>query len=167
MLPDMYRIPVSKLDKVNEELSRLCDNGTIKPVMQPTDWLSNILVKEKPNGNIRICIDPSETINKAIRRPVYTIPTIEEKLPLLKNAKVFTIVDVLEAFHTIELDDESALSFLPPLWDQMADTVSRECCLASLRDLKNINDDSMNFFMGFLESSTLQMTFAYLGVVTP
>ena len=110
------RIPVSKLDKVNEELSRLCDNGTIKPVTQPTDWLSNILVKEKPNGNIRICIDPSQTINKAIRRPVYTIPTIEEKLPLLKNAKVFTIVDVLEAFHTIELDDESALltTFMGP-----------------------------------------------------
>ena len=52
-------IPVSNLDKVNKELSRLCDNGTIKPVTQPTDWLSNILVKEKPNGNIRICIDPS------------------------------------------------------------------------------------------------------------
>jgi len=49
----------------------------------------------------------------------------------------------------------------------MADTVSHECRLASLRDLKNINDDSMNFFMGFLESSTLQTTFAYLGVVTP
>ena len=40
------RIPVSKLDKVNEELSRLFDNGTIKPVTQPTDWLSNILVKD-------------------------------------------------------------------------------------------------------------------------
>ena len=96
------RIPVSKLDKVNEELSRLCENGTIKPVTQPTDWLSNILVKVKPNGNMRICIDPSQTINKAIRRPVYTIPTMEEKLPLLKNAKVFTIVDVSETFLTIE-----------------------------------------------------------------
>ena len=38
------RIPVSKLDKVNEELSRLCGN---RPVTQPTDWLSNILVKEE------------------------------------------------------------------------------------------------------------------------
>ena len=54
-----HRIPVFKLDKVNKELSRLCDNGTIKPVTQLTDWLSNILLKEKPNGNIRICIDPS------------------------------------------------------------------------------------------------------------
>ena len=76
---------------------------------QPTDWLSNMLVKEKPNGKLRICIDPSQTINKAIKRPKYTIPTIEERLPLLTKAKVFTVVDVSEAFHTIELDEDSSL----------------------------------------------------------
>ena len=103
------RVPVAKLERVNEELKRLCDEGIIRPVTQPTDWLSNILVKEKPNGKLRICIDPSQTINKAIKRPKYTIPTIEEKLPLLTKAKVFTIVDVSEAFHTIVLDDESSL----------------------------------------------------------
>ena len=103
------RVPVAKLGRVNEELERLSSEGIIKPVTQPTDWLSNILVKEKPNGKLRICIDPSQTINKAIRRHKYTIPTIEEKLPLLTNAKVFTIVDVSEAFHTIELDEESSL----------------------------------------------------------
>jgi len=103
------RVPVAKLDRVNEELERLSNEGIIKLVTQPTDWLSNILVKEKPNGKLRICIDPSQTTNRAIQRPKYTIPTIEEKLPLLTNAKVFTIVDVLEDFHTIELDKESSL----------------------------------------------------------
>ena len=103
------RVPVAKLDKVNEELGRLCEEGIIRPVTQPTDWLSNMLVKEKPNGKLRICIDPSQTINKAIKRPKYTIPTIEERLPLLTKAKVFTVVDVSEAFHTIELDEDSSL----------------------------------------------------------
>ena len=104
------RVPVAKLERVNDELKRLlCDEGIIRPVTQPTDWLSNILVKEKPNGKLRICIDPSQTINKAIKRPKYTIPTIEEKLPVLTKAKVFTIVDVSEAFHTIVLDDELSL----------------------------------------------------------
>ena len=100
---------MAKLDRVNEEFERLTNEGIIKPVTQPTDWLSNILVKEKPNRKLRICIDPSQTINRAIRRPKYTIPTIEEKLPLVTNAKVFTIVDVSEAFYTIELDEESSL----------------------------------------------------------
>ena len=100
---------MAKLDKINEELERLSNEGIIKPVTQHTDWLSNILVKEKPNGKLRICIDPSQTINRAIRRPEDTIPTIEEKLPLLTNAKVFTMVDVSEAFYAIELDEESSL----------------------------------------------------------
>ena len=63
----------------------MTNEGIIKTVAQTTDWLSNILVKEKPHGKIRIWIDPSQTINRAIRRPKYTIP-------LLTNAKVFTIV---------------------------------------------------------------------------
>ena len=105
----VHRVLVAKLGRVNEELERLSSEGIIKPVTQPTVWLSNILVKEKLNRKLRICIDPSQTINKAIRRPKYTIPTIEEKLPLLANANVFTIVDVSEAFHTIELDEEWSL----------------------------------------------------------
>ena len=99
------RVPVAKF----EELGRLCEEGIIRPVTQPTDWLSNMLVKEKPNGKLRICIDPSKTTNKAIKRPKYTIPTIEERLPLLTKAKVFTVVDVSEAFHYIELDEDSSL----------------------------------------------------------
>ena len=102
-------VPVAKLVRVNEELERLSYKGIIKPVTQPTDWLSNILVKEKPNEKLWICIDPSQTINRAIRRPKYTIPMTEEKLPLLTEVKVFTIVDVSEVFHTIELDEESPL----------------------------------------------------------
>ena len=100
---------VRQLDRVNDELKRLCDEGIIRPVIILTDWLSNILVKEKPNGKLLICIDPSQTINKAIRRPKYTIPAIEEKLPQLTKAKVFTILDVSEAFHTVVMDEESSL----------------------------------------------------------
>ena len=60
-------------------------------------------MREKPDGRIAICIDPSQTVNKAIKRPVYPIPTIEEQLPLLTNAKVFTVVDVSEAFQNIQM----------------------------------------------------------------
>ena len=63
------RVPVAKLDRVNEELKRLYEEGVIRPVTQPTDWLSSMLIKEKPNGKLRMCIDPSQTINKAIKRP--------------------------------------------------------------------------------------------------
>ena len=61
------RVPMGKLNKVNEELERLCNDGIIKPVTQPTAWLSNILVKEKPNRKLRMCIDPSQIIKRATR----------------------------------------------------------------------------------------------------
>ena len=54
----------------------------------------NMLVKEKPNSKFRICIDPSQTINKSIKRPKHTIPTIEEKVSLVTKAKVFTTLNV-------------------------------------------------------------------------
>ena len=37
------RVPVAKLDRVNEELKMLCEEGIIRSVTQPTDWLSNML----------------------------------------------------------------------------------------------------------------------------
>ena len=91
-----HRVPVAKLNRVDEELKRLCEERIIRPVTQPTDWLSNMLVKEKPDGKLRICIDPSQT-------------TIEEKLSLLTKAKVFTILDASEVFHTVVMDEESSL----------------------------------------------------------
>ena len=127
------RIPVAKLDRVNEELGRLCEERIIMPVTEPTDWLSNIMVKEKPNGKLRISIDPSQTLNKAIKRPKYTTPTIEERLPPLTKAKVFTVVDVSEAFHTIG--------------GQMVAIVTIRCLLVFLPDQKNISGDNMSFWM--------------------
>ena len=52
------RVPVAKLDRVNEELGRLCEEGIIRPVTQPTDWLSNMMVKEKPNLSVSIRARP-------------------------------------------------------------------------------------------------------------
>ena len=80
-----------------------------KPWFNQAFGARSVTHKEKPNGKLRICINRSQTINKAIKRSKYTILTIEEKLPLLTKAKVFTIVDVSEAFHTIVLDKKSSL----------------------------------------------------------
>ena len=51
----------------------------IKRVNEPTDWVNSMVVVEKPNGNLRICLDPKH-LNKAIKRPHYAIPTTEEIL---------------------------------------------------------------------------------------
>jgi len=44
------QVPVAKLDRANEELERLSNKGILKPVTQPTDWLSNIPVGKRESG---------------------------------------------------------------------------------------------------------------------
>ena len=37
----------------------------IAPIEELTDWVYSMIVVEKPNGNLKICIDP-RNLNKAI-----------------------------------------------------------------------------------------------------
>ena len=68
----MCRVPVTKLDKVNDKLKRLCDEGILRPVTQPTDWLSNILVKEIPSKNFEYAlIQVKHTIRTQIHNTDY------------------------------------------------------------------------------------------------
>ena len=55
-----------------------------------------------------MCIDPVRTLNTAIKRPLYPIPTFEENLHRLVNAKCFSLVDALVGFSQVLLDDESS-----------------------------------------------------------
>ena len=52
---------------------------------------------------------PSQTVNKAILRPVYPIPTLEENLHRFRQAKIFSTFDIKDAFQTIKLTEESSL----------------------------------------------------------
>ena len=50
------------------------------------------MIAKKQSGDLRICIDPKE-LNKALKRERYPIPVIEDVLPELSKARVFTKVD--------------------------------------------------------------------------
>ena len=61
----------------------------------------------KANGGIRKCVD-TKPLKKALKRNHYMMPTIEDILPDLQDAKVFTTCDVAHAFWHVQLDEESA-----------------------------------------------------------
>ena len=64
--------------------------------------------KTETPKKFRVCIDPSQTINKVIERPVYQMPTLPEQLHKLSRAKCFSLADVREGFLHLPLDDESS-----------------------------------------------------------
>ena len=52
----------------------------IQAVNEPTDWVNNLVLVEKPDGSLRLFIDPKE-LNKAIKRPHHAHQTVEDILP--------------------------------------------------------------------------------------
>ena len=46
-------------------------------------------VVEKPNGDLQICVDP-QPLNAALQREHYKLPTVDNVLPKLNGAKIFT-----------------------------------------------------------------------------
>lgn len=101
------RVPVAIKDKVKKELERLTERGAITPIQEPTDWVSSLITTTKADGNIRLCIDPHH-LNPELKRSHYPLPIIEEILPELAKAKVFSKADLREGFLQVSLDDTSS-----------------------------------------------------------
>ena len=106
--PHRYTAP--KIPTIKEALDKLVNTGQLIRVNKPTPWISNMGVRERSASDtkpakVRICLDPSQTINKAIIRPVYPIPTLEENIHRFHRAKIFSTFDIKDAFQTIRLTD--------------------------------------------------------------
>ena len=81
-------------------------DGLIEKVDTPEGWISNITVTPKPNGDIRICLDARE-INKVIINEKFPIPTLDSLIDEMADSKIFSKIDLREAYTQIELDDQS------------------------------------------------------------
>lgn len=101
------RVPVAMMTPLKGELRDLQERGIITPVEKSTDWISSLVTVKKPNGKTRVCIDP-RPLNKALKRSHFPLPTIEDVLPDLSRAKVFTVCDVKHGFWHVKLEEESS-----------------------------------------------------------
>ena len=78
----------------------------IERVYEPTEWVNSMVTVVKPNGKLRICIDPRD-LNKAIKREHYPMKTIEEIASRMPNATTFSVLDASSGFWQVKLDDPS------------------------------------------------------------
>ena len=89
------------------ELDRLVNKGVLVPVTEATEWVSQMAVVCKPHGKLRICIDP-HPLNAALKREHYRLPVLDDVLPKFKDAKIFSKLDVKEAYWHVRLDEASS-----------------------------------------------------------
>uniref|UniRef100_A0A3B1K366 Gypsy retrotransposon integrase-like protein 1 n=1 Tax=Astyanax mexicanus TaxID=7994 RepID=A0A3B1K366_ASTMX len=100
------RQPEALKTKIVQKLHEMVGNGYITKVDQPTEWVSSMVAVVR-NGNVRICIDPSD-LNKVIKREHHPMRTIEEVASTIPGAKVFSVLDAKSGFLQIELDEASS-----------------------------------------------------------
>lgn len=70
------RVPKTIEARLKQALEELEKEGIISKNENPHSWVSSLLTREKPNGSLRICLDP-KNLNKAIQRNYYEIPSLE------------------------------------------------------------------------------------------
>ena len=90
-------IPAALRNRVKEELDGMERKNVIRKVEEPTDWVNSLVVVEKPNGKLRICLDPKH-LNIAIKREHFQLPTIEVITTRMANAKWFSKLDASHGY---------------------------------------------------------------------
>ena len=101
------KVPVPLREALKTELDSLVKGGILAKVTEPTAWVSSVVIVKKPNGKIRVCLDPRD-LNRAVKRSHYPLPTIEEVSTRLSGAKVFSVLDAKCGFWQVKLDEKSS-----------------------------------------------------------
>ena len=60
------KIALSLQGKLEKELEEMVREGITAPVECHSDWVNSLVIRGKPNGSLRICLDPKD-LNKAIK----------------------------------------------------------------------------------------------------
>ncbi|XP_063903271.1 uncharacterized protein K02A2.6-like [Zophobas morio] len=101
------RVPLPILNQLKETLDELIAHNVIEKVDGPSDWVNALVVVRKPDGKLRICLDPQD-LNRAIKREYCAIPTLEQITSKLAGATVFSSLDATNGFYQIQLDKMSS-----------------------------------------------------------
>lgn len=101
-----YTVAYGIREKVDNEIDRLLACGILNKV-KFSDWASPMVVVQKKNGEVRLCIDCRVTINKFIKTDHYPIPLIEDLLTEFEGCNWFSIIDLTGAFSQIRISEKS------------------------------------------------------------
>lgn len=98
-----YACPFALKQKVENEIQALVERKVLIPV-KTSQYASPIVVVPKSNGSIRICGDYKKSVNPYLVKDVYPHPTSEEIFSNLSGCKVFTVLDLSNAYQQLKID---------------------------------------------------------------
>ena len=101
------KIPVALRDRLKKELDTMERNGVIKRIEESADMVKSLILVEKPDRSLRICLNPRD-LNKAIKREHYQLPTFDEIASRITGETRFTKLDANKGYWQIPLDEQSS-----------------------------------------------------------
>jgi len=69
-------------------------SGVPVKVDEPTDWVHNLVIVEKKNGSLHLCLE----LNKVVKREHYQIPIMQEISSELAGRTIFSTLDLKEGY---------------------------------------------------------------------
>jgi len=99
-----YRTPHSQLGTLNAQLDDLIAQRLMGSTMSP--YAAPVVLVKKPDGTLRICCDYRKLNSQTIGCE-FPLPNISEIINKLGEAKFFSSIDMMQAFHQIPLTDRA------------------------------------------------------------
>lgn len=102
-----YEVPYAVKALVGEELKRLEQNRVLKKVSR-SQWASPlVVVPKKEKGSVRLCVDFKVTVNRFVDTEHYPLPRVDDIFASLGNAKVFTVLDLSNAYLQLKISEKA------------------------------------------------------------
>ena len=99
-------VPFAIKEAIGQELDRLEQQGIIEKVSH-SEWAAPIVAVPKKDGRFRLCGDYKVTVNRVLSVDQYPLPKPEDLFATLAGGKVFTKLDLSQAYLQLKLDEDS------------------------------------------------------------
>src|SRR5204863_1262933 len=100
----LHQYSTEELRACKKYLIENLNNGFISSSQAP--FAAPILFARKANGGLRFCVDYCK-LNAATRKDCYPLPLLDETLAQMSKAKIFTKLDIHQAFYHVCIDPAS------------------------------------------------------------
>jgi hypothetical protein len=98
-----YRMSTPELKELKLQLEEILKKWYIQPSVSP--WVALVLFVKKKDGTLRLCIDFRQ-LNKVTVKNKYSLSRIDDLFDQLKDAKIFSKIDLRSGYHQVRIKDE-------------------------------------------------------------